>query len=314
MTKIAILVLQNTNMLSLAAAVDPLRAANRQAAQDLYGWEFLTPTDSPVRLTSGLIIPANPIHRRAACDALILVAGFDPAHQASPNLLASIRRLTTKTVTLLAIDGGAWLAAKAGLLDGHNATTHWEDLEIFAETFPAVTVKNARYVVSGARWTSGGAAPALDMMLHLIAQQQGPQLAAKVAAGFIHTAHPAPSDPQIRHLPSTGHNRITARAHEVMEAHLDTPLRIPDIAARLALSPRRLQQHFQTQFGHSPKAHYAALRLSEAHRLITTTTQNLHDIALTTGFSSQSGLSRAHMAQYGQSPRAARAQALHLAR
>ncbi|WP_147106567.1 GlxA family transcriptional regulator [Tateyamaria sp. syn59] len=312
MIKIAILVLQNTNMLSLAAAVDPLRAANRQAARDHYAWEFLTPTDIPVSLTSGLVIPANPIHRYASCDALILVAGFDPARQANPKLLASIQRLTTDTVVLLAIDGGAWLAAKAGLLDGHKATTHWEDLEIFAETFPDISVENARYVVSKTRWTSGGAAPALDMMLHLIARQHGPSLAAKVSAGFIHTAHPAPSDPQIRHLPTTGHNRITARAHAVMEAHLDTPLPIPDIAKRLGLSQRRLQQHFQAHLGCSLKAHYAALRLNEAHRRITTTDQNLHSIALATGFSSQSSLSRAHTAHYGKSPRAARAQALHL--
>ncbi|MBY5932017.1 GlxA family transcriptional regulator [Tateyamaria omphalii] len=312
MTEIAILVLQNTNMLSLATAVDPLRAANRQAGSDLYTWEFLTPNAAPVELTSGLVVPANPIHRLPSCDVLILVAGFDPAAQTSPRLIASLKRLTKDNTTLLAIDGGAWLAAKAGLLDTHKATTHWEDLQIFAETFPDITVENARYVVSGERWTSGGAAPALDMMLHLIGQRHGPQLAAKVAAGFIHMTQATPSDPQIRHHPTADHNAVTARAHAIMEAHLDAPLFIPDIAARLGLSPRRLQQHFQSQFSHSPKAHYASLRLSEAHRLITTTRQDLHSIALTTGFTSQSSLSRAHKAHYGQSPRATR-NALHFA-
>lgn len=300
-------------MLSLAAAVDPLRAANRQSDADLFTWTFLTADTRDVLLTSGLTIPANPIHRLTQCDMLILVAGFDPAAQARPQVLSSLRRLTKKDTTLLAIDGGAWLAAKAGLLDHHQATTHWEDLEVFAETFPHVSVENARYVVSGHRWTSGGAAPALDMMLHLIAHHHGSQLAAKVAAGFIHSTHTAPSDPQVRHQPTADHNAVTARAHAIMEAHLDTPFPVSDIAARLGLSPRGLQQHFRKQLGLGPKAHYVTLRLIEAHRLITTTAQDLHSIALATGFASQSSLSRAHKTQFGQSPRATRSN-IHFAK
>jgi len=313
MTKAAILVLQNTNTLSLAAAVDPLRAANRHAGRSVFSWDFVTPTDADVALTSGLTVPARPIHRVTSCDLLILVAGFDPAQQATPALRASLRRLAGPQVTLLAIDGGAWLAAKAGLLDGHSATTHWEDLERFAAAFPDITVQNARYVVSGTRWTSGGAAPALDMMLHLIDRTKGAPLAAKVAASFIHTAHPAPTDPQIRHPADLRHNGVTDRAHRIMEAHLDIPLPIPDIASRLEISPRRLQQHFRTVLGRTAKSHYLALRLTEAHRLITTTDTDLHTIALATGFHSQSSLARAHRSQFGTSPRQARSQ-LHRAK
>lgn len=313
MAKTAILVLQETNTLSLAAAVDPLRAANRHAVRTVFDWEFVTPETHDVTLTSGLTVPAAPIHRLASCDVLIVVAGFSLQAQATPHLMSSLRRLAKTGSPVLAIDGGPWLVGQSGLLDGHRATTHWEDLEKFGDAFPEVDTVNARYVVSDQRWTSGGAAPALDMMLHLIETQQGAKLAAQVAASFIHTSQPAPSDPQMRHPPARPHSAITARAHKVMEAHLDAPLPLPEIAARLDLSPRSLQLHFRKTMGITAKAHYLTLRLNEAHRLITQTNQSMQDIALATGFSSPANLTRTYTLKYGHPPTQTRQQ-LHFAR
>lgn len=314
-TKVAILVLQETNTLSLAAAVDPLRAANRQAGRTVFDWQFATPDSIDVMLTSGLRIPAAPINRLHACDVLIVVAGFNLERQSTPQLRSSLRRLARPNRLLAAIDGGPWIVANAGLLDGHQATTHWEDLERFASTFPEIETVNARYVATGPIWTSGGAAPALDMMLHLIAARHGAPLAAKVAAGFIHTTQPAPGDPQVRHLHHTNASARVKRAHRIMEHYLDAPLSIPDIATRLGQSPRTLQQHFRQTLGTTIKAYYLSLRLAEAHRLLTQTTMSLHQISLATGFGAQSSLSRAYRAQYGHSPTAARqASPVHLAR
>ncbi len=306
MTKVAILVLDDTNTLSLAAAVDPLRAANRQAGRAMFDWHFATPTDTTVTLTSGLTVPPAPLHRVVSCEVLVLVASFQAAQQSTPDLQRSVRRLARGGTIVMAIDGGAWVAAKAGLLDGLEATTHWEDLDILASHFPDILLRNARYVVSDRCWTSGGAAPALDMMLHLIRHIHGAKIAAKVAASFIHTAQRAPTDPQIKHPPPLQHSTITARAHQLMEDNLATPLPIPDIAKRLNRSTRSLQQHFRSTLGITAKAHYLALRLSEAHRLLTQTQIGLQDIALTTGFATQSSLARAFKSAYGMAPRQAR--------
>ena len=280
MSKTVILVLQQTNTLSLAAAVDPLRAANRHAGGAQFDWQFATPDNRDVMLTCGLSIPAAPLHRVTGCVLLIVVAGFDLTVQATPHLMASLRRLAGPHTTVMAIDGGPWLVAQAGLLNGHRATTHWEDLDTFASAFDEVETLNARYVVSGQHWTSGGAAPALDMMLHLIQMRLGDTIARRVAAGFIHTTRPAPSDPQLRHPPKSGHSAITARAHHLMEAHLEQPLTLTTLATRLGRSPRSLQLHFQQTLGTTAKAHYLSLRLTEAHRLLTQSTANLQDIAL----------------------------------
>ena len=58
---VGILVLDQTNMLSLAAAVDPMRAANRRAERRLFDWRFLTATDLPAQITAGFPITGQPI-------------------------------------------------------------------------------------------------------------------------------------------------------------------------------------------------------------------------------------------------------------
>ncbi|MEM6887055.1 MAG: helix-turn-helix domain-containing protein [Pseudomonadota bacterium] len=301
--EVAVLVMQSTNTLSLAAAVDPLRAANRQAGRECYQWGFYTPRAETVTLTSGVQLPAQPVARLAACNLLIVVAGFDLEAQSRPQLLASLRRLARGADCVAGIDGGPWLLARAGLLDGHRATTHWEDLEIFARTFPDIQVENARFVESGACLTSGGAAPALEMMLHLISAQQTVDLAQKVSGSFIYDAGVRPESPQQsvvlpRHVPP-----LIARAHALVSAQLDVPFTMQDLARHLGVSLRVLQLHFRAHLGTTPQAHALALRLAEADRRVRYTREPLQEVALATGFRSQASFARAYRKHFGEAAR-----------
>ncbi|MFD2854510.1 hypothetical protein ACFSZS_06610 [Seohaeicola zhoushanensis] len=80
----ALLVLDDSNMLPLAAAVDPMRAANRLAARRMFDWTYLTATARPARLTSGIEVPGTPIARAEPCDLLLVIAGFNLEAQATP--------------------------------------------------------------------------------------------------------------------------------------------------------------------------------------------------------------------------------------
>ncbi|WP_372887656.1 GlxA family transcriptional regulator [Shimia sp.] len=297
--------LDRSNTLSFAAAVDPMRAANRRAGRTLFDWRFHTADGAPAQLTSGLRIDGPPIAALDGCDLLILVAGFDLEAHARPRLLASLRRLATSGAAIAAIDGAPWLLARAGLLDGRRATTHWEDLEEFATRFPAVDTRRDRFVLDPPFATSGGAAPGLDMMLHLISSRFGASLAARVASALVYDPQPAGEQavgagaaarPVRRHP-------LIARALALMEAHLDDPLTIPDIAARLSLSPRALEQRFATHMAQSPLGFYLQLRLNEAHRLAIDTSMSVQEIASATGFASQASLARAFRRAHGLSVR-----------
>lgn len=315
--KTAVLVLDDCNTLSFAAVVDPMRATNRMAGRRLFDWHYFTATGVPATLTSAITVPGTALARLDKCDLLLVVAGFGLQHHATPPLLASLRRIAATGATLAGIDGGPWLLADAGLLDGHRATTHWEDLDAFATRFPAITTLRDRFHIDGARMTSGGALPAIDMMLHLIGARYGAQLSARVAGAFIHDTAPNPARAQTRTGPNPGHNAITARASALMEQSLDAPLTLVQIARRCATSPRALQAQFRARLHTSPQTHYLHLRLTEALRLVTDTDLSLMDVALATGFASQSSFSRAFRAAHGCAARSlkqATAPHLHLAR
>lgn len=303
----AILVLDDCNTLSFAAAVDPMRAANRRAGKPLFNWSFFTATGAPAALTSGLEITGPAISKLTTCDLLLVVAGFRLEDHATPALLASLRRIAAQGTTIAAIDGGPWLVARAGLLDGQTATTHWEDLEEFATRFPQVTTRRDRFCVSGRFATSGGAAPCIDMMLHLIATRFGDTLARRVGSAFLYDPLPAGSQTLTTAPRKIRRNPRLAKALEKMEATTADPLPIPEIAAHAGLSPRALELRFQTHLGQSPKATYLQMRLEEALRLATDTSLPVRDIALATGFNSPATFARAFKSAHGQSVRDIRA-------
>ncbi|MGR3646804.1 MAG: GlxA family transcriptional regulator [Shimia sp.] len=299
----AILVLDDCNTLSFAAAVDPMRAANRRASKPLFDWSFFTSNEEQAALTSGLKITGPAISKLSKCDLLLVVAGFRLEEQATPSLLASLRRIASQGTTIAAIDGGPWFLARAGLLDGHSATTHWEDLEDFATRFPQVNTRRDRFCVSGRFATSGGAAPCIDMMLHLIGTRFGTDLARRVGSAFLYDPLPAGS-PTLTSAPRpVRRNPRLARALERMEATISDPLPIPQIAAHAGLSPRALELRFKAHLGQSPKATYLQMRLEEALRLATDTSLPVRDVALATGFQSPANFARAFKIAHGQSVR-----------
>lgn len=301
---LGVLVLPDTNMLSLSAAIDPLRAANRRAGAALYRWRFLTPEGAPVRLTSGATITGDALARAPVPQALVVLAGFNLDRHLTEPLRRQLRRMAPQLQGLGAVDGGPWALARAGLLDGHRATTHWEDLEAFAAAFPEVEVVADRYTLSGRIFTTGGAMPCIDMMLHLIRTRQGPGLAARVASAFIHDIERPASAPQSRVGATVLHRAApqVAEAASLMERLIETPPSIAAIAARVRLSPRRLETLFLRDLGVTPGQFFRQLRLAEARRMVTDTALPMTEIAVRTGFSSQAAFSRAFRQTFGLAP------------
>lgn len=296
-----ILVMADCNAFSLAACVDPMRAANRRAGRALFDWSFLSATGGPVALTAGFDVATAPLTDRASYDVLMIVAGFRLEEQATPDLLARLRRLAPQVRAMGGVDGGSWFLARAGLLDGHAATTHWEDLESFADRFPAIEARRDRYVISGRMLTTGGAAPCLDMMLELIRARHGTELALRVAGAFLYEPLHAGTVPQqaVSAAQIARGDPALGRAIAAMEAALEQPPAIAAIARGLGLSQRRLEMLFAERLGTSPGRFFLDLRLDEARRMVTDTRHSMQEIALRCGFSSQMAFARAFRARFG---------------
>lgn len=278
-----------------------MRSANRHLGHEAYRWRILSRDGGPVPLTCGIDLPASgTLEQAAGADALVVIAGFKQAEVATRPLIAALRRAAPRFAAIGAIDAGPWVLARAGLLDGYRATVHWEDFEDLAAAHPEIDVVQNRYIIDRNRFTAGGASPAADLMLHLIAARHGPALARQVAASFITTPRDG-TDPQMQ----AQNPRLDPRlAHAIarMEAHLDTPEPVADLARNLGLSTRRLETLFRTTLNQSPAAYALGLRLAAARRMITDTHHSLAEVALRTGFSSPSTLSRAFTRAFGQPP------------
>ena len=304
---IAVLVLPRASILEVASVLDPLRNANRQMARAAFRWQVVTPDGGAAPLTCGIKLPASGAFGGVAgADLLMVISGYDQAEVATPSLIAALRRMAGRFGAIGGVDAGPWIMARAGLLDGHRATVHWEDLEDFAAAFPAVEVVADRHVRSGRRLTAGGAGPAADMMLHLIGARCGLGVAGQVADSFLYDRHADAARPRRPgRVPGARDRRLSA-ALTLMGQALDAPLPIPEVAARLGLGTRRLEQIFRDGLGMSPAACYLDLRLQAARRMMHDTDHPLVEIALRTGFADPSSLSRAFRRHFGQSPRQSR--------
>ena len=304
---LALLVLPQSSILEVASTLDPLRSANRHLGTNTYRWRVVSPDGRAVPLTCGIELPSNgPLAAADGADALVVIAGFQQWQTATPALIRQLSRMAPRFAAMGAIDAGSWVLARAGLLTGHRATVHWEDLEDFATAHPRIDVVPDRFVIDRNRFSAGGAAPAIDLMLHLIRARHGAALALQVAASFITTARDG-AEPQIS--PASQNARLDTRvtaAIAQMQTGLDAPKSMAFVAKSVGLSLRRLEGLFAQNVGLTPAAYALSLRLAAARRMITDTRHPLAEVALRCGFSSASTLSRAFRAKFGHSPRTLR--------
>lgn len=300
---LALLVLPQSSILEVASTLDPLRAANRHLGREAFRWRVVTPDGMAAPLTCGIHLPSDGALAAAkGADALIVIAGFQQWMGATPRLIRELARMAPRFAAMGGIDAGPWVLARAGLLAGHRATVHWEDLEDFAAAHPDVDVVPDRYTIDRTRFCAGGAAPAADLMLHLIGQRHGPAVALQVASSFITAARDG-HEPQMQRAATDPRlDPRVAEALHLMEARLDSPQPIPAIAAILGLSSRRLEGLFKENLGLTPAAYGLTLRLQAARRMLTDTRHPLAEVALRCGFSSPSTLSRAFARAFGMAP------------
>ena len=293
--KVLILLLPQSSLMSLAATLDTMRAANRISRRRIFEWQVTTLDGEPATLSCGQnIYPDKNFDQECSGDLLICIAAFGHQKHMQAQQLSVFKRQAKNFSYIGAVESGSWILARAGYLQGRSATTHWEDLEDFRDSFPAINVRPDRYVIDGKYFTTGGAAPTIDLFLHLIRCRYGHTLALEVASVFIYEGKHSAEVPQP--LVSLGalqetQPKITA-AIRLMEQHIDTPLSTTQIAQQLFISRRNLELLFRRQLSTSPQRYYKRLRLQAARRLVLDSEHNMQEIAVRCGFNSLAAFSR----------------------
>lgn len=285
----------------LASALEPLRDVRLRGILGGLDWKISTLDGRPVRSSSQLqIAPDTAFDPSVGNRTLVIVAGYDMRAHTGKALPPILRQAVRGATRVIALDTASWLLAAAGLLDGHRATIHWQELDAFQEQFPNVQVSNARFVRSGPFTTCGGASTAMEMILDLIQDLFGPAAAFDASSMFLYDpALKTRDDRGVGWLRERGSPKLV-EALDAMAQAVEHPLTTFELAERVRVSERSLNRIFQRELGMTPGKYYKLFRLQHARYLAQETRLDLNQIALRCGFSCASSLGRSYSAEFGQ--------------
>ena len=287
-------------------ALEVLRIANRLGEGVPYSWTVVSLDGEPVPASNDMVAMVDgPLKDSGPLDALFVCASFDPHRYCDREALAHLRRLGRHGTHLGGLCTGAYVLARAGLLEGYRCTLHWENQVGFAEAFPEIEATEELFEIDRDRYTAAGGTAPLDMMLTLISMHHGHELALRVSEYLIHERIRSPHDHQRMTLRSrlrVSHPRLLD-AVSLMEQSLEAPLPLESIAKRVGLSKRQLERLFRTYLEASPARYYIGMRLRRARTLLEQTSLSVTDVGVACGFVSASHFSRAYRELFGHSPR-----------
>ena len=307
--KIGFLLLNQFSMIAFASAVEPLRAANRQANKILFEWVVASPDGQSSAASNGMLLQTDTgTEALQECRIVFVCAGIRVRENTNKVILNLIRRLDRNGAIIGAICTGTYVMAAAGLLDDRRCTIHWEHIDGLSEEFPNLDITNDLFEIDGNRVTCSGGTASLDMILNLISQTHGAALAAEISDQLIHDRIREPSDRQRMELRSrlgVSHPKLLAVV-KIMEDNLEEPLVQTDIAVKTHLSTRQLERLFRKYLDTTPTRYYLNLRLARARHLLRQTSMSILSVALACGFVSASHFSKCYRECYGRTPRAER--------
>lgn len=292
-------------LMSTAAALEPLRAANLFSEDPLYEVLVICPEGASSWSSAGSRFDGLPMAEAGTTfDLVFIVAGGDPLAASTPAVSAWLRRLERAGVALGGISGGAMILAEAGLLAARRFTLHWHHEEALRRLFPGLLFERRLYLIDRDRYTCAGGTAPLDMMHAILSRDHGAAFAQKVSDWFIQTEIRRPDAPQqtsiaarFGDLPPSLHAAI-----ELMESHIADPLSAEQLAGLVGLSVRHLQRQFSVTLNSSIMETYRTIRLETACDLLQVRTLPIGEVASLSGFDNQAHFATCFARKFGCSP------------
>jgi AraC family transcriptional regulator, transcriptional activator FtrA len=236
---------------------------------------------------------------------VIIPAWRDPAQPAPPALLEALRGAHARGTRLVSICSGAFVLAAAGVLAGKRATTHWRHAPTLASAFPDIAVEaDVLYVDEGNVLTSAGSAAGIDLCLHIVRTDFGPEIANHVARRLVMAPHRDGGQGQFIEtpVPTVRERSILGPLLDRMRSRLQQPQSIGDLAAEAHMSVRTFLRRFHATTGMTPGEWLLAQRLSRARELLEATTHSIERVATLSGFGSAATLRLHFRNRLGVSP------------
>ncbi len=306
------LLLPEFSVMGFVSAIEPLRVANRFRAGS-YEWHILSSDGGPVVASNGMSINAEAAYEDAqdVC-MLFVVAGFHPLSHHRPALARWLRRWQREGATLGALDTGVFVLAESQLLGAQPVTVHWEARAALMESYPRLRVTEELFEIGPQHITCAGGTAAIDMVLALITQAHGRELAAAVSEQFVLGRIRSQSDHQRMEIAARHglNNRKVIQVIRLMQDHIEEPLVVDALAQKVAVTRRQLERLFAAHLQATPSLFYLGVRLDRARELLRQSDMAIMDIGVACGFRASSHFSRSYRARFGRSPKDDRAASL----
>lgn len=297
--------LDNFSMLCFSSALESLRIANRMAGKQLYSWWLVGEGGDHITCSAGTAFKLDDdLVDLRRDDTIMLCGGIDVQVSTTKKLLGWIRRESRKGLKVAGLCTAAYSLARAGLLNGKKATIHWENSDSFAEEFDEVELTKSVFVIDGNRMTTAGGTSSIDLMLKLIADDHGEDLANAVADQLIYSSIRTDQDTQRLSVPTrigVRHPKLS-QVIQMMETNIEEPISPSILAKDVGMSTRQLERLFRRYLNRSPKRYYMELRLQKARNLLMQTDMSVINVALACGFASPSHFSKCYRAHYDTTP------------
>ena len=305
-TRIGFLMTPDYTIVTLASAIAVLRMANRLSERKLYRWTCLTLDGEPVASSDGLrIVPDGDVDSLDPVDILFVCGGYHVERHCNRALLDTLRGFAKRRVPLGALCTGAHFLAAAGLLDGYRCAIHWENLSSLREQFPRVQVSSRLFEIDRDRYTCSGGISSIDLMLNVVRAPHGQQLARDISEQFIlermRTENDMQRTPLHYQLGAVNQQRLV-EAVALMEANIEEPLTLGEVADYTGISARQLERLFHEHLHCTPSHYYLDLRLSRGRLLLMQTGMTVSSIASRCGFSAAARFGKSYQEKYGKRP------------
>ena len=254
-------------------------------------YEFLTAAGEagPMRAHGGLVVVADGGLELLEGAGTVIVPGWRGSAQGVPEpLSAALRAAHRNGSRVVSICGGAYVLAAAGLLSGRRATTHWHHSADFARRYPDVRLQpDVLYVDEGDILTSAGSAAGIDLCLHILRHDHGPEAANDVARGLVVPPHRSGGQAQYarRPVPADDASRLSPLL-DWMRASLSEDLSLARLSGKIGLTLRTFCRRFMEATGTAPGEWILNERLARARDLLETTNLGMDEVAHRSGLGS----------------------------
>lgn len=307
MRRVVILAFPRLQTLDVHGPAEVFSTATSLNGGDGYAVEVVAPEAGAVRTSSVALHPDGTIGGCSGrIDTLLVPGGTGvSAACADERLVGWLRAAAGRSGRVASVCTGAFLLARAGLLDGRRATTHWAGCTELARRHPEIEVDpDPIFVRDGHVITSAGVTAGMDLALALVEEDLGRQIALEVARWLVlFVKRPGGQAQFSAQLAAQMAEREPLRELQTwIPDNLTADLSVPALAARACMSERNFARAFRTETGMTPAAYVESARVESARIALETGGLPVEAVARRSGFGTVETMRRAFRRRLGVSP------------